>query len=466
MATSSYAAASLHAGNTTVAEEKISPTTDYPASVNVAFEPGGAVAASTVLKISLANAKFKADGKTYNICDATGTAMGPAAGVSLSSDSNTLEIKLESALAGGQVYTIQDDNCAAPNTALSGVIIPSGSQAGTVVTMTVDNKLTPGDPNVYATAPAITVKRQFSAVLTPATSVIDFGSGLKEFKILPVPQSSPYTTKNSDAQLTLISDESIADKVDTTTTGGDPAKCTGTLTSNDKLDIKITGNLNKDWTIKYDSLSGQSITSTDATNGYVTYEVSGDQLKICSNAVTPQAQDLTLAVDGNTVLSPRNFTAQITLKGGGGDNDVAAGYSRDLIAAGTTSHIWKLDSTQYYIPLIKYDSTKGEETYIKIQSKSTISGSNAVMVQILASDGSLVTYNAGTITSGQPFAIKGSDLVNAVTQAGKTVNGTQGFAAIVNINAPETEVFAYANICDQTGCKRIPVKTVNGTIVE
>jgi hypothetical protein len=57
-------------------------------------------------------------------------------------------------------------------------------------------------------------------------------------------------------------------------------------------------------------------------------------------------------------------------------------------------------------------------------------------------------------------------LVAAAATAGKTVSGSAGFAVIVTVNAPETDVFAYANMIDASGAKRIPVKTVNGVISE
>ena len=72
---SSWAAASLNAGNTTLAAEKISATTDYPAAaVNTAYQSAGPVAASTVLKISLTNGKF-AFPSDVDICKGT-TLMG------------------------------------------------------------------------------------------------------------------------------------------------------------------------------------------------------------------------------------------------------------------------------------------------------------------------------------------------------------------------------------------------------
>jgi hypothetical protein len=55
-----FAVASLNAGNTTLAAEKIPPTAPaYPvAAVNTAYEPAGAVALSTVINVALANGAF------------------------------------------------------------------------------------------------------------------------------------------------------------------------------------------------------------------------------------------------------------------------------------------------------------------------------------------------------------------------------------------------------------------------
>ena len=456
---SAFAAAQLNAGNTTLAAERISPTTDYTASsVYTAYQTGGPVAASTVIKISLTNGKFNA-GSTIDICNGT-TSMGNSD--TLSSDSNYVEITLTSPLASGTVYTFQPNACT--GTPLNNVIVPAGSVAGTVISMTVDNKLTPGDPNVYATAPVITVKNQFSATLLPVTSKLDFNDNMETF----IPDSScttpPCTTATeSKAALLIVSDESINDKVTLAPGGG---TCDRQLAANDLLTAKITGNLQGISAVEYEATATTTytVTATDRTNGYATLTVAGNRLSICRSTDTPKiyrALELTAANTAGIPIIAGTRTAQITIKGGG---TIPAGYTRDLIPAGTPSHIIQLDATQYYIPLIKVAT--GEDTYIKLQSKSTIGGANGVSIQILASDGSLVTYNAGTITPGTPLTITGSQLVSAVTSAGKTVDGSKGFAAIVTINAPEGDVFAYANICNVSGCKRIPVKTVNGTIVE
>jgi len=466
VASDSFAAtARLHAGNTLLAAEKISPTTDYSASsVYTAYQTGGPVAATTVIKISLANGKFE-PGSTIDICDGT-TSMGSGT-VPSAPNNNYVEITLTSPLASGRVYTFQTDGCTAPGTPLDNIIVPAGTGAGTVITMTVDNALTPGDINVFATAPVITVKNQFSATLLPVTSKLDFGTNMNTFKPDPTCPPLPCTTASaSRAALLIVSDESINDKVRVDTGGG---SCDRKLGAGDSLVVRITGNLQGLDQIRYvgATTTSYTITATDRANGFATLTVRGDHLSICYSTDSPKvyrALELTVDGDPGTPIIAGTRTAQITIRGGG---YVATGYSRDLIPAGTPSHIIQLDATQYYIPLIKFNPAAGEETYIKLQSKSRIPGANGVLVQILASDGSLVTYNAGTITPGIPFTITGADLVSAVTTAGKTVDGVKGFAAIVTVNAPEDDVFAYANICSiGAGCKRVPIKTVGGSIAE
>jgi len=465
VASDSFAAAQLNAGNTFLAAEKISPTSDYLAnSVYTAYQTGGPVAISTVIKISLTNGKFTA-GSTIDICDGT-TSMGRGT-VPAAPNNNYVEIQLTSPLASGKVYTFQTDGCKAVGTPLNNILVPAGTVAGTVISMTVDNKLTPGDPNVYATAPVITVKNQFSATLLPVTSKLDFRTNMQTF--IPSGTQLPYTPSSTQSQaaLLIVSDESINDKVTVAPGGG---SCDRQLAAGDSLTVKITGNLQGISSVKYyaaTTTTTYSVTNTDVTNGYATLSVAGDKLSICMSTDTPKtyrALELTAANTAGIPIIPGTRTAQITIKGGG---IIAPGYTRDLIPAGTPSHIIQLDATQYYIPLIKYNPAAGEETYIKLQSKSTIGGANGVLVQILASDGSLVPYNAGTITPGTPLTITGSQLVSAVTSAGKTVDGVKGFAAIVTINAPEGDLFAYANTCSNVaGCKRIPVKTVGATIAE
>ena len=113
---------------------------------------------------------------------------------------------------------------------------------------------------------------------------------------------------------------------------------------------------------------------------------------------------------------------------------------------------------------MRSDATR--ETYIKIQSKSSLAGSNGVSVSVLAADGTMVTYTpALPLVSGTPITITGSEMAAAVAAAGKTVNAG-GFAANVLVNTPHADLFAYANVMDAAGAKRIPMQIVNGAYAE
>jgi hypothetical protein len=453
MAGSAFAAASLNAGNTTLAAEKIPPAADHPATgVNTAYQPAGAVAASTVVRISLTNGTFTA-GSTLDICD---VAVSKGTGTVLVSPNNGyVDITLTAPLASGTVYTLSSALCVGAPTPLTTVNVPMGSLSGTVLTMTVANKDNAADPNLLATATVVTVANQFSATLLPVTSKLDFADNMETF--VTSGTALPYTPTNlkSQAALTLVSNQAINDKVTVAAGGG---ACARVLAAGDTLRVKITGNLTGIESIKYGTVpQAYTITAADRTNGYATMNLAGTNLLICYNtdAATAKALELTALNTTGTAIVAGTRTAEITLIGG---ENVAAAYSRALAAAGTTSHIIQLDATQTHIQHIKADAAAGVETYIVVQSKSSVSGANAVRVEILASDGSMVSYDAGTITSGIPKVIKGSDLKAAVQAAGKTVDGAIGFAGILTVNTPSEDIFGYAAYVTPTHTLRVPLE--------
>lgn len=452
MAGSAFGAAALNAGNTTLSAEKISPTTDYPAAaINTAYQTGGPVAATTVIRVSLTNGKFS-PGDTIGIWDGSlgdrGNAVVPAV-----PNNTRVDITLTSPLASGTVYQIVNYTSGFP---LTGVSVPAGSAADTTVTLNVDSLTIPGDPSVAASATAITVKKQFSATLTSVTSKLSFADNMETFIASGGPAVPKTTSTESQAALLIVSDESINDKVPVAAGGG---SCKRQLFAADSIDAKVTGGLIGISNVEYEGIATTTyaVTATDRTNGYATLAVAGDDLSICYSTDTPQTAyglELTAADVAGTSIAAGTRTAQITLKGGG---SVAAGYSRDLVAAGTTSHVILLDATQTHIQHIKADAAAGVETYIVVQSKSNVSGANAVRVEILASDGSMVSYDAGTITPGIPKVIKGSDLKAAVEADGKTVAGAIGFAAILTVNTPSEDLFGYAAYVTPTHTLRVPL---------
>ncbi|WP_435548180.1 hypothetical protein [Desulfobacterium sp. N47] len=458
---SAFAAATLNAGNTTIASELVPAAGLALTTVNTGYQPNGSVAATSQLKISLTNGTFGAT--VVSICDNAGGTYGGAVPVP---GSTSVTITTTQAMASGTVYNLQPAAvCAAGPVALTQVSIGAGAVAGTVVSMSVDNALSPGDTNVYATAPIITLMDQFSVEMTPVRSTITFASGMKQLNGIAT----------SAFDYNIISNESIATKIPT----GLP----------DNVSCGVMGAGTGSFAYSVTPGTGGSFSGIAPTTGFG-YTIAGGGFTVidaaiaatdataAGNAATPgfmvcgsstpantkalSANQLILTVDGTTVLTPRTYAIGISTVTGA---PIVAG-ARTLIPSTTLGWTWVIDSTQYYVPLVGSNASTGRETYIKLQSKNTSSAANGVIVAILANDGSTVATWTGTITPGTPLTVTGSDLVTAAATAGKTVDGAAGFAVIVTVNAPEADVFAYANMLDASGAKRIPVKTVAGLIVE
>lgn len=476
VAGTAFAAGQLNAGNTTLAAEKIpaSTSTVYAAgNVNTAYQTGGPIAASTVLKISLTNGTFAnttAIAPTFAICNGTNAVTNTTAYSSATNASSVL-VTVASPLATGTVYTLQTGAACVAAAPLTVIQVPGGSTAGTVLGMTIDSNTSPGDANVLANATVLTVKNQFSATLAPVTSTVSFTSGLKQLvadAAVNPPNTTAATTAN--AGFLMLSDETINDKV--VAAGGTAAACDASLSATDALTIKTSGNLSGIASFALNGGAAQGVVAADITAGFKSFDAVGaagaaaaGNLFYCDASVNNTNKALTMNVDGTTALNARTLTSQVTLKSTGAGSSLAAGYSRDLIAAGSNAFILQLGATQYYLGLVKTDAANGTETYVKLQSKSNTTGSNGVLVSVLAADGTTVDFNAGTITAGTPFTVTGAEMKTAVEAAGKTVPAN-GFAAIISVNAAEADVFGYANIVDPTGAKRLPLKTVAGTIVE
>jgi len=477
---SAFAAASLNGGNVTVASEMVSATvaTALPGTAaNTAYQPGGAVAVTSQIKVSLTGGSFDTKAANlYNICQAAGTAMGTTPAVAGGATSFT--VTLTSPLASGTVYTIQSDGCVGFPVALgTAVRIDAGTLAGGTVVITADNALNPGDPNIYATTTLATINDQFSATLVSAAAdLIDFGAvpSMTKFKA-----GGSGTATTSVAKLAILSNETLGTKIGTNHAGVNTT-CAAFPATTEAISLTATpasGTMGTGFAAANPYLANAfavragAITSTE-TSVTANPTLTANLVASTCGAATPAATitglaanyiTQTLTVSGTTALTARSYKLAVGTRAGTG---AILAASRTLLAA-TTAWTWGLDASQYYIPLIGNNAAAGRETYIKLQSKSTLAGSNGVSVAILASDGTITaTYAPGTITAGVPMTITGAQLIAAATAAGKTVDGSAGFAVIVTVNAPENDVFAYANMLDATGAKRIPVKTVNGMNVE
>lgn len=479
MSGSAFAAASLNGGNATVASELIgAAATALPATAaNTAYQPAGAVAVTTQIKVSLTGGSFAAlvyaAGATgMNICQGTTTM---ATGMATAANDTSVVLTLGKPLASGTVYTIQADDCAVANTALGAQIrINGGSTGGSTVVMTVDNNVSAGDPNLLATATIATVSNQLSAtLLSAATDTIDFAAAptMTLFKA----GGSGANTATSTAKIAILSDETIATKI---ATGHNNTACAAWPATVEPFTFRVTPGSGTAMgtgfhaTTPFQNVAyvaglaaaaftvDASIKSTDTSGGgnaRLFTDLAGASCGALTLAATIATNSIyqNLIVDGTTALTARSYKLAVSTAVGGAMQAV-----RTLIAA-TTAWTWNLDATQFYLPLIK--SSTGTETYVKLQSKSSMAGSNGLAVQVLCSDGTMltVTPTVSSITSGTPYTISGADIMALVTAAGKTVSGTAGFAAIITVNTPNSDVFGYANIANAAGEKRVPLQRLN-----
>ncbi len=465
MATGALASPQLNAGNTTIAAEVIPPATaTAPAhiAVQTAYQPDTPIAGSTKINVTLTNGKFTS-GEVAIYDPVNHTVMGSGT-VDTTGNSVVIQLGNNQPLSTGTAYTIVDYDGSSASSFLT--VDVKGLTAGATVTLKVDSYDTPGDPAIFATATVAKVRNEISAEIKKVTSKLDFATGMESFvddtgSVTKAPNTSD---KDSNAALYFYDDTSIVKNLGwsssyTTepirnTTLGVKVRISGDLTGLSKVIYDNGGSAQKD----------KDITDTDRTNGYVDVELENGVMIAKKNSTwdPDEIASLTLETDKSETLATGDRTIEVTLE----HQDSGPVYAPDrvLIPAGTVSHTFVLNATQYYLPLIGHDAANGRETYIKIQSKSEVSGANGVRVTILCDDGSTVNYDAGTVQAGKPLTITGADLANAVAAAGKTVGDS--FAAIVTVNAPEKDLFVYANIIDPNGAKRVPCKAVNGKIVE
>jgi hypothetical protein len=317
--------------------------------------------------------------------------------------------------------------------------------AGTNATVSAAATFGTGTPIPGATAAAVnlyTVVNQYSITApTLKTSVVDFAQDMKKI-VVAAPDTATLATAN------LIT---LADSAPT---------LAAALANTDKAVLTLAGSMSGIARICYNDTACLAASATRFTIDTVANTATYSRV-LSTPAIGDLNHALTFVVDGTTPLSERTFKLTTLLDLTGADK-----LDRTLLSAISYFRL-EVVSAQYYIPLVGSVPASGRETYIKLQSKNTATGANGVSVAILADDGSITaTYNPGTIAAGVPMTITGAELVAAATAAGKTVDGLAGFAVIVTVNAPEADVFAYANMIDAAGAKRIPVKTVGGAIVE
>lgn len=285
-----------------------------------------------------------------------------------------------------------------------------------------------------ATKTLLTSKQELSASVTSSASeTIDYAS---DFKKLWNGSSAVATATDtialdvSDASSSL--DWGVSDAGDTSSD-----KLTITLNTTDMGGIKsVSGN------------NGLGAFTSDPAAKTFTATATSSAANLAKNPYK-----LTITVDGTTVLSPRTFTVDASL------NFAPTNLKDETLLSKAAAGEWKYRGTTIYVPLIKSDLANGKETYIKLQSSNTTASANQVKAIVLTSDGSTVVVNLGTITAGTPLTITGKQIMDAVTAAGKSVDGANGFAATLSITANNTDLYGYANMIDPNGAKRIPLSS-------
>jgi hypothetical protein len=309
-------------------------------------------------------------------------------------------------------------------------------------------------------APLYTVANQFNMTTTgfiPAGGAIDFPGGLKTV----AGASKVFTTGTPLA----LADSGIAAPLGL----GNPT----TFSTNDKITFTLSGaTLSGISKICYEAGTAGTCAGTlafalNTAASIATYDdaLSGQTAGPATNKA------ITFVFDGINSLTARSYSLAATLAFG------SAAKNGHPLFSGLTANTLTLNSTQYYIPMIKSNGAVGTtETYIKLQSKNTFNSTNGVYVQILC--GGAVVANQGlssqltpstpTITPGTSYVLTGTQLMAMAagitapaTPSSCTVDGNAGFAAIITVNAPNTDVFAYASMIDPNGFKRVPVQTLN-----
>lgn len=320
--------------------------------------------------------------------------------------------------------------------------VPAGTTA-TTMTVKTGSATTQAVFDQTSATTIVEVKDEFVAtVTTKADAKIDPAAGFKKF-----------TGAATSDTIVVTSTQTALDHA-TTPEAGDITTITVTLSD----------------------VSGLAATSVAADNGYACTLNTTTKKATCTKtaAAAATAVTMTFTVNGTSNLAERTFTVTEEInflnavpgEGVLDDKDRTAANSYEVLKDADAGS-WTYFGTTLYIPLVKVNAAGGEDTYIKLQSSDLTTGANGVNAVILASDGSTVTANMGTITAGTPLTISGTDLMAKVTAAGKTVSGTAGFAAKLTVYTSEANLYSYANTCSTAlGCKRIPTKTSAGTIVE
>jgi hypothetical protein len=441
--------AKLNAGNTVIAEEYLGSIGGVTTALTNAYQIFQPIAAGNRIQLTISNAKFSlGNATTITLCKGS-TAVTETSTVSINTDKTVAILKVNRPIGNGEVYYfVRGNSTACDPTKVSNYIQYSltGLKAGDSVVLTVTGlDYAAGIADAQATVARI--KKQFSAEVKATSAKID----LTTFKTFVSDMTGLVSSDTIKARFKIISDETIPSTNRVPVTNGTNI-CDGQLPQNWVADFTLKGKLQEYSKIGI-STPTQDIKDKDRNNGQVTiagFDLNANSIVCKTNTANPAYSYIALKVDGQTPIQEDTKKLSIKLKKGS--------YSSDLITD-ATAFIITLNATTLYVPLVAVSSDGKRETYIKLQMSNNTLKSTNVTFFILADDGSIVaTYNK-TLTAGKPLVVTGSELKNAAIAAGKTISGDSFAVKIIVVNRPE-EIYAYANIVDPSGAKRVPVKVL------
>jgi hypothetical protein len=395
-----------------------SNTTGTVQSNQIAVD-GILAANGTTITLQLNNGYFPGNA-AIGLCSDDNTLV--ANGTVSSADNSTVVLRANQTIGSAYVLRVVSNgtgstlSCTSHPTDGVPVKIKGGLNAGDTVDLTVGT----------FTGTLFKVKQQYTATLTKATDYIDPDKGYKELKVGTTTSNATYyiNDSNPDYGVNTTTDNFTVSlsSSDPTFSGVKEAKVYAPIGNTTSL---LTLNATSNWT-------GSNSIGNFIYNGTIN-----------------------ITVTGNDTLTTRTFT--VSLKTVPGTGNIA----REIfLLQNVVSHEWLLPGVTYYIPFVV--ARPGDETYIVLQAKKGVTSSYTVTISALDDNGDLKSINAIPMNAGDRLVIKASDIKTQIPSLTK-----DKFAVMINVDGDESQIFAYAHVCSVgAGCKRVPVKTSNGKIVE
>jgi len=368
----------------------------------------------TKITLQLKNGLFPGNA-VIGLCSEDNTLV--ANGTVSNADNSTVVLTVNQTIGSAYVLRVVSNatgwtfNCTENFTEGVPVKIKGGLNAGDTVDLTIGT----------FTGTLFKVKQQYTATLTKATDYIDPDKGYKELKVGTTSSNATYYINNSTPDIGVDATANF-----TISLSGDFSGVKEAKVNNSTSGLVATLNATNNWT-------GSNSIGNFSSNGTIN-----------------------ITVTGNDILTPRTFT--VSLKTVPGTGNIA----REIfLLQNVVSHEWLLPGVTYYIPFVV--SRPGDETYIVLQAKKGVKSSYTVTISALDDSGDLKSINAMPMNAGDRLVITASDIKKQIPSLTK-----DKFAVIINVDGDESQIFAYANICSVANgvCKRVPVKTPKGSIVE